>query len=88
MNIKKQDEPASVVPLDMDELSDSVVSGRFNAGSSVVWDSAAVVPDGLTGRDGDGWEFQIRRKLAEKARKAMSNLAQKKKKRCLERLCV
>lgn len=42
--------PASVVPLDMDELSDSVVSGRFNAGSSVVWDAAAGVPDGLKGR--------------------------------------
>lgn len=45
--------PASVVPLDMDELSDSVVSGRFNAGSSVVWDAAAGVPDGLKVRDGD-----------------------------------
>lgn len=40
--------PASVVPLDIDELSDSVVSGRFSAGSSVVWDAAAGGPDGLT----------------------------------------
>lgn len=46
--------PASVVPLDMDELSDSVVSGRFNAGSSAVCGAAAGVPDGLKGRDGDG----------------------------------
>lgn len=37
----------------MDELSDSVVSGRFNAGSSVVLDAAAGVLDGLEGRDGD-----------------------------------
>lgn len=33
----------------MDELSDSVVSGRLSAGSSVVWDAAAGGPDGLTG---------------------------------------
>lgn len=43
--------PASVVPLDMDELSDSVVSGRFNAGSSVVWHAAAGAPDGLKVRE-------------------------------------
>lgn len=47
----------------MDELSDSVVSGRFNAGSSVVWEAAAGVPDGLKGRHGN-----------EKACRVMSNL--------------
>lgn len=41
-----------MVPLDMDELRDSVVSGRFNAGSSAL-DAAAEVPDGLKGREGD-----------------------------------
>lgn len=33
--------PASVVPLDIDELRDSVVSGRFNAVSSLVRGEAA-----------------------------------------------
>lgn len=39
--------PASVVPLDMDELRDSVVSGRFNAVSSLVRGEAAGDPEGL-----------------------------------------
>lgn len=39
--------PASVVPLDMDELRDSVVSGRFNAVSSLVRGEAAGGPEGL-----------------------------------------
>lgn len=42
----------------MDELSDSVVSGRLSAGSSVVWDAAAGGPDGLMGREGDGGSCQ------------------------------
>lgn len=42
----------------MDELSDSVVSGRFNAGSSAVCCAAAGVPDGLAGREGDGRDFR------------------------------
>lgn len=46
--------PASVVPLDMDELRDSVVSGRFNAVSSLVRGEAAEGPEGLKERRGDG----------------------------------
>ncbi len=45
--------PASVVPLDMDELRDSVVSGRFNAVSSLVRGEAAGGPEGLRVRGGD-----------------------------------
>lgn len=44
--------PASVVPLDMDELRDSVVSGRFNAVSSLARGEAAVGPEGLRARGG------------------------------------
>lgn len=39
--------PASVVPLDMDELRDSVVSGRFKAVCSLVRGEAAGGPEGL-----------------------------------------
>lgn len=39
--------PAFVVPLDMDELRDSVVSGRFSAVSSLVRGEAAGGPEGL-----------------------------------------
>lgn len=39
--------PASVVPLDMDELRDSVVSGRFKAVSWLLRDEAAEAPVGL-----------------------------------------
>lgn len=46
--------PASVVPLDMDELRDSVVSGRFNAVSSLVRGEAAGGPEGLQERGDDG----------------------------------
>lgn len=45
--------PASVVPLDMDELRDSVVSGRFIAVPSLVRDEAAGGPEGLRARGGD-----------------------------------
>lgn len=45
--------PASVVPLDMDELRDSVVFGRFNAASSLVRGEAAGGPEGLKARGGD-----------------------------------
>lgn len=45
--------PASVVPLDMDELRDSVVSGRFIAVSSLVRGEAAGGPDGLGARGRD-----------------------------------
>lgn len=44
--------PASVVPLDMDELRDSVVSGRFNAVSSLARGEAAGGPEGLQERGG------------------------------------
>lgn len=44
--------PASVVPLDMDELRDSVVSGRFNAVSSLVRGGATAGPEGLRARGG------------------------------------
>ena len=45
--------PASVVPLDMDELRDSVVSGRFNAVSSEMGE-AADGPAGLRARGRKG----------------------------------
>lgn len=41
--------PASVVPLDMDEVRDSVVLGRFNAVSSLVMGFAEDGPEGLGG---------------------------------------
>lgn len=44
--------PASVVPLDMDEFRDSVVSGRFNAVSSLVRGEAAGGPEGLRAKGG------------------------------------
>lgn len=45
--------PASVVPLDMDELRDSVVLGRFNPVSSLVRGEAAGGPEGLECRGGE-----------------------------------
>lgn len=45
--------PASVVPLDMDELRDSVVSGRFKAVSALLRDEAAEGPEGLKRRRRD-----------------------------------
>ena len=45
--------PASVVPLEMDELRDSVVSGRFSAVSSLVRGGATAGPEGLRAREGE-----------------------------------
>lgn len=44
---RKLSSPASVVPLDMDELNDSVVLGLFNTVSSLVRGVAAAGPEGL-----------------------------------------
>lgn len=46
----------------MDELRDSVVSGRFNAVSSLVWGEATGGPEGLRERERDKKEAgEIRR---------------------------
>ena len=41
-----------MVPLDIDELRDSVVLGRFNAVSSLAMGEAAGGPEGLNAREG------------------------------------
>lgn len=57
--------PVSVVPLDMDELSDSVVSGRFSVVSWLVRGEAAGGPDGLGARAriGEREAGQIRQRI-------------------------